>query len=183
MIHSEQIDIINRLVPTIIVEKTSGKIETTEVVKDKNGFKNINNSVDYNLKKIKESIFKTVLLDLEQSSNIQKIRFLKLNFFQKIFVNKYKKLNSKIESMKSDTSWMIIPKCSLTLSKLNGFRMSTQDNICIGTIDDINIFLNPICNSTKILFGNYNSFKLVINSNMEEYQIIENNKIKILELI
>ena len=57
---SQQIEILNRIVTTILVNDSQGRIETTEVVKSKNGFKDITNSTKYHLKKQK---YHPILLD------------------------------------------------------------------------------------------------------------------------
>ena len=165
---SQQIEILNRIVTTILVNDSQGRIETTEVVKSKNGFKDVTNSTKYHLKKQKISLVHSVIFDIREFAEVSSIKFFNINLFQRIFYNRKKKLLKKIEELRKNASWVIISD-SLTET--------------FGKIDDLFVLVNPDTSERKVIFGNYDSFDVIINQLNGDYQIVNKNGVKVLELI
>jgi hypothetical protein len=166
---NQQMQIIERICPIIQVTDSNGKIETSQVIKENNRYRNITTCLEYNLKKPNHKLLESIIRDIENSNNQKsKLKWTSLNFIQKIFYNKKKRLLKEISNLE-DFSWLIIP------DKLASLIIKYIDN-------QLFIIENPDKDSNFLLFGKYDSFELVLNSN-EEYQIIQKNKIKILELI
>lgn len=189
MTNKEQIDSIAKYFETILVETSKGKLETTEVVREKRGYKNINKINDYNLKNCNHSLFFEICQDLKSFENVdvKDVKYLKLNLFQKIFFkNKEKKLIEQVNKMLNESSWLIIPSFLIeTFSKYNNFvvNLTQEDKILVGSYGQINILLNPNIGSKEIYFGNYNSFKVIVNKNNLDFSITDRNKIKLLKLV
>lgn len=183
---AQQIETLNRIASTIIVNDSEGKIETSEVIKSKNGFRNITNSVKYSLKKNQSSLLNSVFTDIKLFANKYQFRYYKLNFFQKIFSNKKKVLLKNIDALSVDSSWIILPISLVNIiDSHQDFRANSNsiDNILIGFFDKKMLYKSPEVYSNEIIFGNYDSFDIIINQLNGDYQLIEKNKITILELI
>jgi hypothetical protein len=165
---SQQIEILNRIVTTILVNDSQGRIEVTEVVKSKNGFKDITNSTKYNLKKQKISLVHSVIFDVREFAEVSSIKFFNINLFQRIFYNRKKKLLKKIEELRKNASWVIIPD-------------SLTETFC--KIDDLFVLVNTDTSERKVIFGNYDSFDVIINQLNGDYQVVNKNGVKVLELI
>ena len=185
--NQEQLDSISKYFETILVESSNGKLETTEVVREKRGYKNILKTNNYNLKNCNYSLFFCLCQDLESFEEIhtEKIKYFKMNILQKIFINKEKKLIEKVSQMIKDSTWIIIPSLLIQVfSKYTNFLPNLkQDKILSGTFDNIYILVNPNISSKEIYFGNYNSFKIIVNKNNLDFSLIDRNEIKILKLI
>ena len=88
--------------------------------------------------------------------------------------------------MLNESSWLIIPSFLIeTFSKYNNFvvNLTQEDKILVGSYGQINILLNPNIGSKEIYFGNYNSFKVIVNKNNLDFSITDRNKIKLLKLV
>lgn len=189
MTNQEQLDSLTKYFETILVESSIGKLETTEVVREKRGYKNIKKINDYNLKSCNHSLFFCMCQDLGtfEKVEIKEIRYLKINIIQKIFFgNKEKKLIEQVRKMSKETSWLIIPSfLNQLFYKYTNFipNISQKDKILLGSFDNINVLVNLNISSKEIYFGNYNSFKTIVNKNNLDFSIIDRNEIKILKII
>lgn len=150
------------------------------------------------------------------SSDLNKLFFQELNrfestenfefnlFSQSIFKrllnpNKNKDLINKFIEVSDGMSWAIIPynllhifyeSDKLTLSKEENDKIIYH----LGSIEGVNIYVNPDDNSGKIFFGNFNSIIIIANRNMNifddkkgrnynfEYLFLEHGKTKSLQI-
>lgn len=189
MTNQEQIDLLSKYFETILVDSSNGKLETTEVLREKRGYKTIKKVNDYNLIGCEHSLFSSICKNLNsfEETEVKQIKYLNFNLFQKLFYRKKEKnLIDQVKKMSNETSWLIIPSfLTNTFSKYNNFvKHFTQENrIQFGLFDQINILINTDIESKEIYFGNYNSLKIIINKNNSDFSIIDRNKIKLLKLI
>ena len=189
----EQIEILSRHFQLIVVDNSIGRIENTEVIKDGRSFKNVKKYINYKLtpNNNEHTLFFNVIQSFKSLENFeqvetQNIKYLKLNFLEKIFLrNRKKRLMNKIQEMSKGVSWIIIPNLvSEQFLKLQDFISNTSnDKIFFGTYNNISIFINPNIISNEIYFGDYNSFKIIINSDNLDFSSIDKSKLKVLHLI
>lgn len=204
-----KINSLSQLVNTIFVDSSYGKITTVRTVKDKNIIRNIEDSIDYSLKRhriitksinsklvtisdlpqrktvcsdktvcncLSYDILELFISELNDSCKInkQEFNFFKQNFFLNIFFKKNPEdLVNKILSLSEKSSWIIVSKNILeTLEKSKRFQSikTNNDSIikCLGTIDNLKIYLNPSEKESLVYFGNYDSITILINKNIEQ---------------
>jgi hypothetical protein len=151
------------------------------------------------------------------SSNLNKLFIRELNRFQdsesfefnlnsqNIF-KKYLNPNTKEDLVKKflqiskEMTWAIIPyNLQSIFFESEKLQLSKEDNEKIiyklGTLENVDIYVNPDDESGKIFFGNYDSIIILANKNMKvfennqgtnynfEYLFIEQGKIKSLQVI
>ena len=193
MLIKEQIDTISKYFQLILVGKSIGRIENTEVVKEGGSFKNIKKYINYNLidSKKENTLFFNIIKDLEKCQDFEKsenqvIKYFKLNLLQKIFLSDRKKrLIKKIQEMSKDISWLIVPKFIIEdFLKIKEFEPEiSDDKLLFGFLNNISIYMNPNITSKEIYFGNYNSFKVIVNSTNLDFCLTDKTNLKVLNLI
>lgn len=193
MTNIEQLNSLLKFFQIVQVESSEGKLESTEVIKHQKSFKDITKYSDYKLKKLdcNHSLFFSILQDVKsierfQEVEIQSVKY-KLNFFQKIFLKNRKKfLLDKIKEICKYSSWIIVPTFILEfITELPEFEGNNSqiDTIHSGNIKEVAIYVSPDISSKQILFGTYDSFKIIINKNNFDYDLIDRTKIGILDII
>lgn len=159
---------------------------------------------------IDKSICRCVSSDLnklfiQELSRFEKIQKYEFNFFNQnifkrlFFPNKHQDLINKFKEVGENMSWAIIPyKLLPQLYKSEELKLSKEDNekliYNLGSLNHIEIYVNPDDDSNKIYFGNYESIIILANKNMNifennqgmnyniEYLFIENGLIKSLQI-
>lgn len=188
---NQDLEFISQLVDTILVDDTKGRIEHTEIVKDKRGFKNITNFIDYNLKPVdcNQSLYFSFIQDLKSFRDIkfESFKYSPDNLIQKFFPSKRrKKLIAEIIKSSKNFSWIIVPNYLITvISKLPNFlpNSSHQNKYFIGKSNDLKVYSNPNLSDNEIIFGSYDTLQLIVNKKDQYYQIKEINSIKLLQII
>jgi hypothetical protein len=160
---------------------------------------------------IDKSICKCVSSDLnklfiKELQNFKMIEDFKFNllsqgFFKKLFKpNNNQKLFETFKEIGKDMTWAIIPYKLLPIFySCEDLELSKEENEKIiyhlGKINNIDIFINPNDESSKIYFGKFDSIIIVANNFINifddergrnynfEYLFIEHDKIKSLEVI
>lgn len=188
---NQELEFVSQLVNTIMVDDSKGRIEHTEVVKDKKKFKNITNFIDYNLKPLdcNQSLYYHFINDLKNFRNRKSeiFKYSPDNLIQKIFpAKRRKKLIAKMIESSKNSSWMIVPNFLLgMISNITNFvpNLSQENKFYFGKLNDLQVYSNPNLSDNEIIFGNYDMIQLIVNKKLQYYQIKKLETIKSLQII
>jgi hypothetical protein len=193
---------LNLLINMVFVSSTIGRVERTKTIKVGNTLKEVDEPIDYTLKKYNPNQFnkKKYLLDnffqsLNEFEKIDntKFKYFKKNFFERIFFKRKQSLIiDKIKSYNLTYSWLIVSQKILDIIRKDKsfVKIESENNsysILRGRLDNFNVFLNDSQNDDKVYFGNYDSAYFLVNQNSREsiieYSFIQTGDIFILDVI
>lgn len=201
----DKISLLNQLSNVIFVENSKGKINSTKTIKEKNIIRNIDDSIDYELKRhriqtksinsslvtisdlpgeqtvcskrslcscLSNDLYDLFIQEIKSACKIERTTFnyFKRNSFLSIFFKKNPEdLVNKILNLSKNYSWIIVSRSiykELYKSK-NFVSNNREESNLVGSIGDLNVYLNNYENEKVIYFGNYESITIIVNKNID----------------